>query len=73
MPTVVEEADVIRHLTISTKRLQPMAAKLTEFQLFLINRNLHAAKESKRTLSEGRSQPKPKFGEINMKDQLAWQ
>jgi hypothetical protein len=43
MPALTEEGDVIRHLTISAKRLQPIVNKVTEFQLFLINKNLKAA------------------------------
>ena len=43
MPALAEEGDVIRHLRVNAKRLLPVANKVTEFQLFLINKNLKAA------------------------------
>ena len=43
MPTLTEEAEVIRHLSVSANRLLPVATKVTEFQLFLINNNLQAS------------------------------
>ena len=54
MPVLTDEGDVIRHLTVSAKRLQPVAAAVSEYHLFLIKR---AALESKRAKSEVRMQP----------------
>jgi hypothetical protein len=69
MSTLAEESDdVIRHLTVSARKLQPVAVKASEYQLLLINRGFQAASESKRALSEVRGGESEEF---NIKEQLA--